>query len=251
VSTLEHRHPHGPALGKRERRLAAVVTRAVTVGTALAAVAVPAACGSSVASSSLPLEQDFADCGGFGMNDEIATVDCPEGELRIVVSMPAVSPMHLVPLRFDERPRTLRVTGAARATSGRAAWGLGCLASEPGEASRGYVLVMDDEGSLAILRIEGSKAADGRQATELGALATRRRAIRRPAARHSLGLTCATNGAGRAALEGAVDGRRLLATSDRSGFATYTAALPFVVAERPGTEVRFDDVTASDAARHS
>ena len=75
------------------------------------------------------MEQDFADCGGFGMIDEIATDDCPEGELRIVVSMPAVSPMNLVPLRFDERPRTLRVTGAARATSGRGAWGtrMSCL----------------------------------------------------------------------------------------------------------------------------
>lgn len=228
-----------------------MLARAVTVGAALAAVAVSTACGSSVASSSLPLEQDFADCGGFGMNDEIATVDCPEGELRIVVSMPAVSPMHFVPLRFDERPRTLRVTGAARATSGGAAWGLGCLASEPGEASRGYVLVMDEEGSLAIIRIEGSGAGGGRQATELGALVGRRRAIRRPTARHSLELTCATNASGRAALEGSVDGRRWLATSDRSGFATYTAALPFVVAGRPGTEVRFDDVTASAAARHS
>ena len=228
-----------------------MVTPAVTVGAVLAAVAVSAACGSSVASSSLPMEQDFADCGGFGMIDEIATDKYPEGELRIVVSMPAVSPMNLVPLRFDEQPRTLRVTGAARATSGRGAWGLGCLASEPGEASRGYVLVMDDEGSLAILRIEGSGVTEEQQrGFEFGALATRRRAIRRPAARHSLGLACATDAPGRAALEGAVDGRRLLATSDRSGFATYTAALPFVVAERPGTEVRFDDVTASDAARH-
>jgi hypothetical protein len=251
VSTLENHLPHGPAPAKREEGLFAVLARAVAVGAALAAVAVSAACGGSVSSSSLPIEQDFADCGGFGMNDEVATVDCPEGELRIVVSMPAVSPMHLVPLRFDERPRTLRVTGAARATSGRAAWGLGCLASEPGEASRGYVLVTDDEGSLAILRLEGSDAGDGRQATEFGALAARRRAIRRPAARHSLGLTCATNASGRAALEGSVDGRPLLAASDRSGFATYTAALPFVVAERPGTEVRFDDVTASNAASRS
>jgi hypothetical protein len=121
VSTLENHLPHGPAPGKREEGLFAVLARAVAVGAALAAVAVSAACGGSVSSSSLPMEQDFADCGGFGMNDEVATVDCPEGELRIVVSMPAVSPMHLVPLRFDERPRTLRVTGAARATSGRAA----------------------------------------------------------------------------------------------------------------------------------
>ena len=75
------------------------------------------------------MEQDFADCGGFGMIEpKIATDDCPEGELRIVVSMPAVSPMNLVPLRFDEQPRTLRVTGAARATSGRGAWGrMSCL----------------------------------------------------------------------------------------------------------------------------
>ena len=236
-------------LGCRTARGSGLV-RAATAWIVLMAAVASAGCAHSIQSVSLPMEQDFTDCAQFGMNDEVATVDCPEGELRIVVSKPAVSPMHFVPLRVDERPTTLRVTAAARPRSAPAVWGFGCLASDPGEASRGYVLVTDNEGSLAIIRIVGTETG-GREAIRFRALKVRARVVQRPAARHSLGLTCGTNASGRTSLEGSVDGRPVLTVMDRSGFAAYTAAMPFVFAEKPGTEVRFDDVTASEVASGS
>ena len=223
------------------------LVRAATAWIALMAAVVSAGCAHSIQSVSLPMEQDFTDCAQFGMNDEVATVDCPGGELRIVVSKPAVSPMHFVPLRFDERPTAVRVTAAARSESAPAVWGLGCLASGPGEAARGYVLLMDNEGSLVIIRIVGTETGE-REAIQFRSLKFRERVVERPAARHSLGLTCSSNASGRTSVEGSVDGRPVVRGTDRSGFAAYTAALPFVFAERPGTEVRFDDVTASEAS---
>lgn len=107
-----------------------------------AALTIAAGCGSTIDSASLPMENDFADCSRFGMNDDVSTVDCPEGELRILVAKPNVSPIHFVPLRFDGRPRALRVAGTARATYTGSVWGLGCLASEPGEAAGAYVLLL-------------------------------------------------------------------------------------------------------------
>ena len=71
-----------------------------------------AGCGRSVNVGSLPLAQTFDDCSdGFSMNDEVATVECTGGRLRILVSKPEVSPIHQVPFRFEPSigfvPRTL------------------------------------------------------------------------------------------------------------------------------------------------
>jgi hypothetical protein len=52
----------------------------------------------------LPLREEFSSCGGgFTISDEVATIDCPDGELRILVSKPKLSPIHLAPLRFDAK----------------------------------------------------------------------------------------------------------------------------------------------------
>jgi hypothetical protein len=127
--------PEGAALARSRRVLAA------------AAVTLLAGCG-DIESSSLPLREDFTDCDGFTMNDEASTVDCPGGELRILVSQPGISPMHFVPLRFDARPEALEVSADVRAPVPGQVWGIGCLASAPGQPGRGYALpVAREEGS--------------------------------------------------------------------------------------------------------
>ncbi len=206
-----------------------------------------AGCGGTIDSASLPMENGFADCSRFGMNDDVATIDCPDGELRVLVAKPNASPVHFVPLRFDERPRALRVTGTAHATRSGSIWGLGCLASEPGEPTEGYVLLIAKEGSVGILRIGGGEPTDdGREAAQFVDLGSRTRVVDAPAARHALQLTCTARGSGEVRIRGSVDGRPLLKVTDRHGFAAFTAALPFVLAERPGTEIRFDDVAATE-----
>ena len=52
------------------------------------AVALAAGCGGGGGLEpprDLSLREDFSECSGFTMNDEVATVDCPEGELRVLV----------------------------------------------------------------------------------------------------------------------------------------------------------------------
>ena len=235
---------HGPAVRSATRG-----HRAVAFSVLCVAVLVAAGCGSTIGSASLPLEQNFAECSRFGANDDVATVDCPDGELRILVAKPNVSAVHFVPLRFDERPRALRVTGTARATHTGLVWGLGCLASEPGQPAGAYVLLLANEGSIAIVRLGGGELADdGREAAGFVELASRMHAVRSPAARHGLQLTCAAGSSGDVRIRGSVDGRPLLTATDRHGFAAFTAALPIVFADRSGTDVRFDDVTAAEVA---
>ena len=49
------------------------------------------------------------------MNDAVATIDCPQGELRVLVAQPEVSPVHFVPFRVEKKQQTLAVSAEARA----------------------------------------------------------------------------------------------------------------------------------------
>src|SRR5262245_22463350 len=120
------------------------------LGSALIALSLLAAgCGgASVEKSSLPLRQDFSDCGDLSMNDDVATIDCPDGELRVVVAKPEVSATHFIPHRFDARPEALTISADAHATSVAGVWGIGCLASEAGEPARGYALLVLGTGAV-------------------------------------------------------------------------------------------------------
>ena len=76
------------------------------------AVALAAGCGGGGGLEpprDLSLREDFSECSGFTMNDEVATVDCPEGELRVLVEQPQASPSHFVPFRAETTQRSLDV----------------------------------------------------------------------------------------------------------------------------------------------
>ena len=110
--------------------LLAIPFLAGLVGLAL----VTSGCGAAeVSESELPLQQDFSDCNDFSMNDEVSTVDCPDGELRVLVSQPERSSVQLVPSRFDPSEPGLAVEADVRLESGEGAYGIGCAVSEPGE----------------------------------------------------------------------------------------------------------------------
>ncbi len=85
------------------------------MGVLVAATVGLAGCGSSINSEALPLDMLFDDCGGFTMNDDVATVDCVEGRLRSS-SRPEVSPLHYVPFRFQ--PLVAGLSGRDRAPRG-------------------------------------------------------------------------------------------------------------------------------------
>lgn len=237
---------------KRKRFVSLAMLGAfATATTCLAFVA--AGCG-GVEVSELPLREDFAECAGFTMNDEVATVDCPEGELRVLVSQPEVSPIHFVPLRFDTRSSTLVVSAEARAPVPGGSWGVGCLASGPGEPGRGYALLIGRGGEAGILRIDQAPSADGengrfaQQFEVITGSQTGVQFIVEPSARHELRIRCTEGAAGVVRIRASVDGGNELAATDRRGIAPFTAAFPIVVTDRPRTDVRFDNLVAVGAA---
>jgi hypothetical protein len=225
---------------------------AVAAGAAAVAVLalLTVGCG-GVDASQLPLTNDFADCDGlFTMNDEVATVDCRSGGLRVLVSQPERSPMHIVPLRFDARPARLVVSANARGVLAGGVWGVGCLASEPGDQGRGYALVIGADGEAAILRIDLVPAAEGEEGrfpAQLEALVEHGSGfVPKPSGPHVLRIECARKGAGAVEVNGSIDGGRLLKATDARGIAPFTGAFPLVITDRPGTDVRFDDVRADE-----
>jgi hypothetical protein len=228
--------PEGAALARSRRVLAA------------AAVTLLAGCG-DIESSSLPLREDFTDCDGFTMNDEASTVDCPGGELRILVSQPGISPMHFVPLRFDARPEALEVSADVRAPVPGQVWGIGCLASAPGQPGRGYaLLVAREEGVSAILRISApaGEGIEGRFPQELEVLREGTVPIPDPSGDHLLRIRCARQAGGAVRVRGAIDSGKPLIATDGDGIGPYEAAFAIVLTDRSDTDVRFDNVTANE-----
>lgn len=198
----------------------------------------------------LPLQEDFVDCDSFTMNDEVATVDCAEGELRIVVSQPELSPVHFVPLRIGETPAALGVSAEARAPAPGLGWGVGCLGSTLDEPGRGYVLLVAREGEAGIGRLDAPPGAggEGRQPMRFETLWASKPGVpfvRDPSRRHVLHLRCAKAPGGVVRLRASVDGGKSVTVTDRNGIAPFTAAFVMVAADRPGTDVRFDNVTAT------
>jgi hypothetical protein len=216
---------------------------------AAAGVLLAAGCGGDeINVSGLPLRQDFADCSGFTMNDDVSTVDCPDGELRILVAQPDASPMHLVPFRFDDRPKVLTVSASAHVAKAGRIWGAGCLASEPGEPGRGYAVVLNDDGGAGIMRIAGGlgESVGGRVPQELEILAESPsgRTIPKPSEEHVLRIRCASGPAGGVRIRASVDGRDPITAKDDKGMAPFSAAFAFVLTDKPQTDVRFDDLVA-------
>ena len=208
-----------------------------------------AGCG-GVQVRDLPLQEAFVDCDSFTMNDEVAAVDCTEGELRIVVSQPELSPVHFVPLRFRERPSALAVSAEARAPAPGYGWGIGCLGSGIDAPGRGYVLLVLREGAAGIGRLDAppGAAGDGRQPMSFETLWASKPGVpfvRDPSRRHVLQLRCAKAPGGVVRLRASVDGGKSVTVTDRKGIAPFTAAFVMVAADRPGTDVRFDTVTAT------
>jgi hypothetical protein len=217
---------------------------------ATAGLLLAAGCGGGeINVSELPLQQDFADCSGFTMNDDVSTVDCPDEELRILVSQPEASPVHFAPFRFDDRPEVLTVSASARVAKGGDIWGVGCLASEPGEAARGYAAVLNDDGAAGIMRIAAGpgEGAGGRvpQQLEIIAESPSRRTIQKPAEEHVLRIRCAAAPAGAVRVRASIDGGTSITARDRKGIGPYTAGFAIVLTDKPQTDVRFDDLAAS------
>ena len=223
-----------------------MATRTVlALATALALLA--AGCG-GVEVSELPLRQDFADCNDFSSNDEVATVDCPDGELRVVVSQPERSPIHIVPFRFDPSEPGLAVEADVRLASGEGAFGIGCAVSEPGEPGRGYLFLMlhgdpDAEGMATITRLDWTEA----EGQTLQGVRFKRNAVlaQKP---HHVGGKCVNSADGSAQLSMSVDGRVVVEARDRKALGPLTAATPVVIAAARDSDVRFDNLRA-DAAR--
>ena len=195
----------------------------------------------------VPFREDFAECAGYELNDDVATVDCPDGELRVLVSQPQVSGTHFVPFRFDTNQQTLDVSAAARAPVAGEAWGIGCLGSERDEAPHGYLFVISSLGDAAIFRLVPASSAeesDDRVPQEFVLLKDRDDVVREASARHVLRIRC-TRAAdtGTLNVKASVDGEDALAANDRhDGVAPFTAAFSSVLTDKAGTDVRFDDV---------
>jgi hypothetical protein len=222
-----------------------IVTAAMlaTVG-ALALAA--AGCGGTVNVSELPLAETFDDCdAGFSMNDEIATVDCTDGQLRILVSKPELSPIHQVPFRFEPSVDGLAVTSAVRLADGAGDVGIGCDASGPGQAGRGYLFLLHRAlGAAGVYRLESVPVGDGRAFVDTTWVGFRRL----PgdlAGKHALRVSCTRAAGSATALRMAVDGRVVIDTLDREGIWPFRTAVAVVIAQEAETDARFDDLRAT------
>lgn len=199
--------------------------------------------GQSVNVQSLPLAETFDECAaGFSMNDEVSTVECTGGRLRILVSKPQISPIHYVPFRFEPSVPGLTVASSVRLEKGVGDFGIGCDASEPGEAGRGYLFVLQSQlAAAAVLRLDETGGlpwiAFKRIDADLG----------RP---HRLEATCTPAANGATALRLSVDDRVVLDAVDEEGIGSFRTALAVALARAPGTEVRLENLSArSTAAR--
>ena len=213
--------------------------------TAASLALVSTGCGGagSVETNELPLNEDFSECGGFTMNDEVATIDCPEGELRVLVARPEISAVHVVPFRVESKQQTLAVTAEARAQkAGGGTWGIGCLASEPGEGGRGYLLVVGNQGAAALLRMDVQSEEGGRFAQRFTPLSEQEDVVHEASTRHMLQIRCAKADSGKVTIRGYVGGRSVLSAEDAPGIAPFTGAVSIVLAKQPGTDIRFDNV---------
>jgi hypothetical protein len=198
--------------------------------------------------SKLPLHQDFADCNDFSSNDDVATVDCPDEELRILVSQPDRTPIHIVPFRFDHPQPGLAVEADVRLASGKAAYGLGCAVSEPGEPGRAYLVLMlhgdsNAEGTATIARLDWTEA----EGQTLRGIRVKQKAVV-PQKPHHVRGECVNSADGSAQLSMAVDARVVVEARDPNALGPLTAAVPVVIATAPDTDVRFDNLRA-DAAQ--
>jgi hypothetical protein len=207
-------------------------------------------CGASTAEKSeLPLRNDFSDCNDFTMNDDVATVDCLDGELRVLVSKPASSPIHIVPFRFDPAVERLVVEADVRLEAGKGAYGLGCAVSDPGEPGRGYLFMMvhgdpNQEGVATIVRLDWTEA----EGQTLQSVGFKRKAVlaQKP---HRLRGDCVTAADGSAQLTMTVDGRVVVKARDQDSLGSVTAAIPTVIAVAPDSAVRFDNLRVDAVPR--
>ena len=206
---------------------------------------VTSGCGAAeVSESELPLQQDFSDCNDFTMNDEVSTVDCPDGELRVLVSQPERSSIQIVPFRFDPSESGLVVEADVRLESGEGAYGIGCAVSEPGEPARGYLFLMlhgdpNAEGMATITRMDWTEA----EGQTLQGVQFKRKAVLAQKPHHVRGM-CVNSPDGSARLSMSVDGRVLVEARDRKSLGPPTAAMPVVIAGTPDSDVRFDNLRA-------
>ena len=232
--------------GRLRRR--ALLTGAI----ASVALAVGGCGGGGAEIRSLPIRDDFADCSGFTSNDEVATVDCPEGSLRVLVSDPTVSATHFVPFRFDELVDGLAVEADVRHTRGSSAHGLGCSATGPGEAQRGYLFLTvrgvgdsQIDGSVSIIRVDRGEGegASGRVAQSLQELRVEEEAVVGDGA-HRLRAVCQRSADGSVQLTMLADGKTVARARDKDGIGPFRAALATVIAVEPESEVVFDDLLA-------
>jgi hypothetical protein len=220
------------------------VARFSVIALVVVASGLLAGCGGTVNVGSLPIDQSFDDCNDFTMNDDVSTVDCPEGELRVLVSQPARSSIQVVPSRFDPSESQLVVEADVRLASGEGAYGLGCAVSAPGEPVRGYLFLMHHgdpkaEGMATILRLDWTEA----EGQTLQGVQFKRKAVlaQKP---HNVRAMCVNSADGSARLSMTVDGRVLVKARDPEALGPFTAATPVVIAAAPDSDVRFDNLRA-------
>jgi hypothetical protein len=234
------------AISKMLARRGRITRQGLTVGlTVVVLVPLLTACGGMGGGEArdVPLHEDFSECEGYSLSDEIATVDCPDGELRILVAKPELSPSHFVPFRFDTKQQTLVVSATARAPVAGGAWGIGCLTSERGAAGQGYAFLVTDRGEAAIMRFDpAGEESDGRSPQEFTLLGGREDVVQNPSARHLLRVRCAKAATGAVRVGVSVDGGDPLTAEDTHGMGPFTAGFSIVLTDKPGTELHFDDV---------
>jgi hypothetical protein len=109
-------------------------------------------------------------------------------------------------------------------------------------------LLLGREGDAGILRMDfpGEGASqEGRHAQVLEIIAEREDApVLEPSRTYRLRLRCTEQPGGAVRLRASVDGGAPISVTDENGIAPFTAAFPFVMTDRPDTDVRFDNLAA-------
>jgi hypothetical protein len=202
-------------------------------------------CGESEKPSALPVNDDFSDCstGWSTDRDAFVSLSCTAGAYRVLIKNPRL-PQN-ARIFFDRGAKSLSVGAdatrrAGPRTVGRGgflAYGVGCWKSP----TRGYVFVISPDGAWGIEKVTGNRPPTPLAESETAD------AVPRLARTNRIRGICVSGGRQPTRLALYVNGKRLASAEDRAGFDAFPGFGFFVLSNKAGTDVRFDNLVARTA----